>query len=72
MQSSLFKNVSQINVLLWCSIGMVFSFYGFGFTLEDSKLTRFLGKISLPIFIYHSICRWAFRDVLGKILCLLS
>lgn len=66
MQLSLFKNISPINALLWLAIGVTLSFSGIGFTITDSKATRFLGKISLPIFIYHGIFRWGFKDVLGK------
>ena len=45
----------DIHVMLWCAVGVLLSFSNVGYTIKDTKLTRYLGKISLPIYIYHTI-----------------
>ena len=41
------------------------SFSSVGYTIAGSKSTVFLGKISLPIYIFHAIFRWVLFDIFG-------
>lgn len=61
---SIGKNYS-IHALLTCSIAIVLSFSNVGYLIPDSALTRYLGKISLPIFIFHGFIRWTCKDITG-------
>ena len=51
-----------IHALLFCSVGVTMSFSGIGYTLPDCRLTRYLGRISLPIFIFRGFIRWTIKD----------
>ena len=59
------KNAT-LHVLLLCAVGVVISFAGIGYSIPDSRLTRWLGKISLPIFIFHGFLRWTCKDLTGN------
>ena len=51
-----------IHALLFCSLGILLSFSNVGYFIRDSKFTRYLGKISLPLFIFHGIIRSTAKD----------
>ena len=55
----------NLHALLFCSLGILLSFSNVGYCIPDSKATRYLGKISLPIFIYHGFIRWTLWDYIG-------
>lgn len=60
-----FKNFFSLHALLICALGVLLSFSNAGYCIPDSGLTRYLGKLSLPIFIFHGFIRWSFWDVIG-------
>ena len=53
-----FRPGFNLHALLFCSAGILLSFSNIGYCIPDCKTTRYLGKISLPIFIYHGFIRW--------------
>lgn len=53
----------SIHAMLFIAFGIMLSFSNFGYCIKDSKFSRYLGKISLPIFIYHGFIRWTFADI---------
>ncbi len=60
-----FKAGFNLHALLFCSLGILLSFSNVGYSIPDSRLTRYLGKISLPIFIYHGFIRLTLWDYIG-------
>ncbi len=55
----------DLHALLLLGIGILMSYTGLGFTVPDCKLTRYLGKITLPIFIYHTMLKVTWREWMG-------
>lgn len=43
----------QLHCLILCGVGIIMSFCDIGYCIPDSKLTRYLGKISVPVFVFH-------------------
>ena len=60
-----FKPEFSLHALLFCSLGILLSFSNVGYCIPDNTITRYLGKISLPIFIYHGFIRWTVWDYIG-------
>ena len=60
-----FEESFSLHALLFCSLGILLSFSNVGYCVADCKITRYLGKISLPIFIYHGFIRWTVWDYIG-------
>ena len=60
-----FSRAFQLHALLFCGIGILLSYTGLGWTISDCKLTRYLGKISLPIYIFHKLLRATYLNYLG-------
>ena len=60
-----FDNGFDLHALLFLGIGIMLSFSGLGWIIPDCKLTRYLGKISLPIFIYHKLLRATWLEGMG-------
>ena len=54
----------QIHCLILLGAGIVLSFCNTGYCIPDCKLTRYLGKISLPIFVFHR----PVKNILAKLL----
>lgn len=54
----------NIHALLFCALGILLSFSNIGYCVPDSKVTRYLGKISLPLFVYHGLIRSVVKDSL--------
>ena len=61
----MFKRSYSLHALLFCGLGIMLSYSGLGWTIPDCKLTRYLGKITLPIFIFHKTLRAAWLEVIG-------
>jgi len=57
-------SLADIHVLLLLAVGLTLSFSGSGFTIPENRLTRYLGRISLPIYLFHSLFYYAFYTVL--------
>ena len=55
-----------LSALLVCALGVALSFSGVGYSIPDSRLTRYRGKISLPIFIFHGFLRLVCKDITGS------
>ena len=55
----------SLHALLFCAIGVMLSFSSIGYSIPDSSLTRYLGKISLPLFIFHYAIIATWIDYLG-------
>ncbi len=53
----------SLHALLFIAFGVMLSFSNIGYCIKKTKFTRFLGKISLPIFIFHGFIRWTFGDI---------
>lgn len=47
----------NINAFFYMMIGLALSFSGLGYSIPASKFTELLGKLSLPIYIYHGVHR---------------
>ena len=56
-----------LHALLFCALGILLSFCNAGYVVPDCKLTRYLGKISLPIYVFHGLLRWFLPDVLAEL-----
>lgn len=57
----------DVHALLWCTIGVALSFSDITYSLKESKITKYLGKISLPIYIFHTVFLRAYEKILGNI-----
>lgn len=57
----------DIHALLWCLIGVTLSFSNTTYSLKENKITKYLGKISLPIYIFHTVFLRAYEKILGNI-----
>ena len=55
-----------LHAYLFCVLGIIASFLDAGFRIKDSAVTRYLGRISVPIYIFHGVLRWSFKDLLGN------
>ena len=56
----------DLYALLFCAVGVVLSFTNAGYTIPDNRVTRNLGQISLPIFIFHGFIRWTIYGRVGS------
>lgn len=52
-----FDKEFAIYILMFLAIGIALSFSELGYSIQDSKFTRFLGKVALPIYIFHGVMR---------------
>lgn len=55
----------NLHAYLFCACGIVLSFSGITYCIPESKLSNYLGKISLPIYIFHSIIKYAIVEFTG-------
>ena len=72
-----FKKDFELHALLFCFLGVLLSFSNVGYCIPDCELTRTLGKLSLPIFIFHGVIRWTiwdygFREVSLQMFCAMA
>lgn len=56
----------DIHALLWCGVAVMLSFCESTFRIGENRLTRYLGKISLPIYIFHTVIMRCAQQVLGE------
>ena len=61
-----FKNNFNLHCLFFCGAGILLSYSKVGYCISDYRLTRYLGKISLPIFIYHKMLRHTWVEYVGS------
>ena len=57
----------SIHAFLYLMIAVTLSFLGAGYTIPGNALTNYLGKISLPIFLFHGFLRHICRTITGVI-----
>ena len=57
--------MENLHAFLFLIIGVLLSFSEAGYTVPGGKLTQYLGKISLPIYIFHGLMREAAGDLLA-------
>lgn len=55
----------MLHVVLYLSLAIVLTMSGYCYSIPDCALVRTLGKISIPIFIFHGFMRLMVRDLLG-------
>lgn len=51
-----------LHAMCFCFIGITLSLSGVGWCIPDCALTRTLGRLSLPIFIFHGVIRHTIAD----------
>ncbi len=61
-----YNSITDIDYLLWLVVAVTLSFSGVGFAIKESSFTRYLGKISLPVYIFHMLVVSSAYQVLGK------
>lgn len=62
-----FGGAFSIHALFYLAIAVSLSFAEGGYMIPDNKITRYLGKISLPIYIFHGIFRYVARTLTGVV-----
>ena len=60
-----FERSFNLHALLWCALGILLSFSDVGYSIPDSRVTRYLGKLSLPLFLFHGFIRWTVWEYIG-------
>ncbi len=56
----------DLHALFFLGIGIMLSFSGLGWRIiPDCKLTRYLGKISVPIYVFHKLLRATWLEAMG-------
>ena len=60
-----FSSGFDLHALFFVGIGILLSFSGLGWSIPDSKAARYLGKISLPIYIFHNLLKSICMGILG-------
>ena len=58
--------IRNLSILFIIALAVMMSYVGAGFTIPDSKFTRYLSKISLIIFISHGFMRKIVEDIMGE------
>lgn len=57
---------SGLHAMLSCALGILLSFSNAGYSVPSSAAASLLGKLSLPVFIYHGLFRWTAKGLLGE------
>ena len=60
-----FEQGFDLHALFFCALGVLLSFSDVGFRIPDCGLTRRLGRLSLPIFIFHGFIRKTCWEAIG-------
>jgi peptidoglycan/LPS O-acetylase OafA/YrhL len=60
-----FAKSFDLHALMLCGVGILLSFSGLGWSIPDCKLTRYLAKISVPIYIFHKLLRVTWLEAMG-------
>ncbi len=55
----------SLHALLMAALAIAFSFANIGYTIPDCRVTRFLGRISLPIYMFHGTIMHVVNDYTG-------
>lgn len=56
----------DLYAFIFCAVGVTLSFSGVGWSLSDYPVTRWLGKVSLPVFLIHSAVKGISVDLFGN------
>lgn len=59
-------SMTDIDYFLWLTIAVTLSFSDVGYKVKESALTRYLGKITLPIYIFHMLVVYSACSIMGK------
>ena len=59
-----FTNGFDLHALFFLGIGILLTFSDLGWTVPDSQVTRYLGKISVPIYVFHKLLRAAWLEAM--------
>ncbi len=57
----------SIHAFLYLFIAITLSFLEAGYTIPGGRITNYLGKISLPIFLFHGFLRYVCRTITGVV-----
>ena len=60
-----FDSSFSLHALFFVGIGILLTYSGLGWCVPDCKLTRYLGKISLPIYIFHKLLKVTWMEAMG-------
>ena len=60
-----FAKSFDLHALLFVGIGILLSFSSLGWTVPDCKLTQYLGRISVPIYVFHKLLRVTWMEAMG-------
>ncbi len=61
-----FERDLDLYMLFICAAGIMISFANAGFCIPDCRFTRYLGRISLGVYIFHGMIRLIISDFHGK------
>ena len=56
----------DLYAFIFCAAGVTLSFSGVGWSMPDYPVTRWLGKVSLPVFLIHSAVKGISVDLFGN------
>lgn len=56
--------IADIHVLLLLAVGLVLTLSGGGYAVPECRATRYLGRISLPVYIFHNYFSYIVYNVL--------
>ncbi len=54
----------NLHAYFFCAVVITISFSGLSYCIPGNRFTNYLGKISLPIYIFHSIIRYSIAESL--------
>lgn len=60
-----FSHNFSLHALLFVALGILLSYSGLGWSIPDCKLTRYLGRISVPIYVFHKLLRMTWLEIMG-------
>ncbi len=56
---------TELHAIMFTALGIVLTMSGYCYSIPNCAFIRFLGKISVPIFIFHGFMRLTVRDMLN-------
>ena len=65
--SKAFKMNFSLHALLLCALAVFLSFTECGWHIKANRLTDYLGKVSLGVYIFHGVIRWCIKDAVDVI-----
>ncbi len=60
-----FDGSFSLHALFFIGIAILLSFSGLGWSIPDSAFTQYLGKISVPIYVFHVLLKHIWLDAMG-------